>query len=246
MVLDPERNLLTLILAGILGVLLLTSAVMWIVLGRADVSRIAPAGGEDPALDTSDLPDTRLGELAAFAVITERPAFFADRRLPVVEAPDGEEDDVDPEAGLDEPVGALRARVAGIVITPEFKLAMVTDEAARRTVVMREGMVLEGPQSGWRLDEISPRQAWFVSPDGTRTELELKVNTSALAGGVTRAAAPRRDAPAREADAEKMEEADEQEARERAEEVRRRVAERRAQLRAEAERRARTEQQNQD
>lgn len=244
---DPGRNLLTLILAGALGALLLTFILMWFVLGRADVSRIEPADVGGPDLAGVDLPETGLEELSAFAVITERPAFFVDRRLPVIDADaDGEGDESELADVSDEPVGALRAQIAGIVITPEFKLAMINDETAKRTVVLREGMALEGEQAGWRLDEIAPRQAWFLAPDGTRTQLELEVNTSALAGGAARAAAARQEARARQGDADEDDAADDPEARARAEEVRRRVAERRAQLRAEAERRARAEQQKQD
>lgn len=249
--LDPQRNLLTVILVGTLGVLGLTAVVMLFWLGRVDIDRIATGSTGEVAEVEVDVPETGLGDFEDYTGIMERPVFFSDRRLPVVELAENGEDDDAPVDNLvgQEDVADLKATVAGIVITPEMKLAMVSDQAAGKTFVLREGMSLEGEQAAWKLESILPRAVSFVSVDGRKTELELKVHTSGLTVGTapaTRrtAAAGRQpeDQPPEELETEETAEQVSDEARARAEEIRRRVAERRAELRAEAERRARQQQ----
>ena len=152
------------------------------------------------------------------------------------------------EVAVVEEVPDLEARVAGIIITPDLRLAMIADPRGQDTVVLREGMALEGDLSAWKLEEISPRSVRFATDSGRSADLELIVETDALSSG-----APSRPPPnARQAAAEPTTDAATEPvdneaqaaARARAEEIRRRVAERRAQLRAEAERRAREQRDN--
>jgi general secretion pathway protein N len=252
---DLQRNLLTTLLAAGIALTVLAGGAMALFLGRANVERIEPLGRTSVPESEVSAPETGLQAFDEYTAILERPVFFSDRRLPVVEAP-GEmpepEEVAEPET---EEIGALEAAVAGIVITPEMRLAMVTDEQAGETLVLREGMSLEGEQAAWKLETIEPRQVRFVSVDGQETDLELQVKTSGLKSP---AAAQRRRERAAEADPQEpspdaqqsaqagaSDEATEA-ARARAEEIRRRVAERRAQLRAEAERRAKQRQEQQD
>lgn len=247
---DLKRNLLTALLAAGIGVLVIAGGAVALLMGRPDIAAIKPQGGSEAAEVHVDVPQTGLEDFSSYSAIIERPVFFSDRRLPVVEAP-GDEEQVAMEEQEAEEIGDLKAALAGVVITPEMKLAMVSDERAGKSFVLREGMSLEGEQAAWRLEAIQARQVSFVSVDGRQTDLELKVNTA----GLTAPAAPagsseplqqqqqQQEQPAaREGDQRQASE----EARARAEEIRRRVAERRAQLRAEAERRARQRQQEQD
>ncbi|QOC23049.1 hypothetical protein IC757_02505 [Wenzhouxiangella sp. AB-CW3] len=254
--LDPQRNLLTVILVAGLGALGIAGGLMLLLLGRVDIDRIATDGGDAVEDVQVDVPETGLAEFDEYTRIMERPVFFSDRRLPPVELASLEVED-DDETDLDEieeEIADLSAAVAGIVITPEVKLAMVRDEEAGKTVVLREGMSLEGEQAAWRIESILPREVSFVSVDGRQAALELQVHTSGLtvetprpesrlARQAERAVEPQPDEAAEAADQDAEEVSDE--ARARAEEIRRRVAERRAELRAEAERRAR-QQQRQD
>lgn len=251
---DTQRNLLTTLLVGGIGVLAVTGLVQAILMGRVDVDRIDPVGQTTVDESRVAVPDTGLAEFEDYLAITERPVFFSDRRLPVIEMVEVDEIDEielidEPE---DEPVEDLRAVVAGIIITPDMRMAMVRDEAAGKTVLLREGMSLEGEQAAWRIDSIAARSASFVSVDGRTSDLELKVNTSGLTAGspgqvrtpaARRDRQPDREEPPDQPDAEEEAvAATEDDARARAEEVRRRVAERRAELRAEAERRAQAQQ----
>ncbi len=252
---DPQRNLLTTMLVGAVGLLVVVALVQTVFMGRVNIDRITPVG--DTTVDESrvEVPDTGLAEFEEYVAITEQPVFFSDRRLPVVELAEADEiEEIEPiEEPQEEEVEDLRAVVAGIVITPDMRMAMVRDEAAGKTVLMREGMSLEGEQAAWRIDSISARSASFLSVDGRTSDLELQVNTSGLTAGSpgqvqTPASRRERQAERETAAEEEAEEATEtaeeaqDDARARAEEVRRRVAERRAELRAEAERRAEAQQ----
>ncbi|MDZ7791290.1 MAG: hypothetical protein U5L08_12525 [Xanthomonadales bacterium] len=249
--LDLQRNLLTTLLAIGTGVLVLAGGALAFLMGRPDVASIPPRGQTEAAEVQVDVPQTGLEDFSSYSAIVERPVFFSDRQLPVVETPGDEEQMALEEEQEVEEVKDLEAAVAGIVITPELKLAMVSDEQAGKTFVLREGMSLEGEQAAWKLETIEPRMVSFVSVDGRKTDLELQVNTSGLTvpPSASRANEGQQEAQQQEA-GQPAQPADERqasdEARARAEEIRRRVAERRAELRAEAERRARQRQQEQD
>jgi len=249
--LDTRNNLLTVLLLGAIAVLGIGLGIQFVLLGRANPDDIAPRGSTEVTRAEVDVPETGLAEIDRYASITSRPVFFSDRQLPVIELPTEEElaaAELEP-VEEEEPVSELRAAVAGIIVTPELRLAMVRDDAANETVLLREGMSLEGEQAAWRLDSISSRQVNFVSVDGRESLLELSVNTNSLAAGSS-GLRPRGNGqePSTAQDGEQSQPSEpdvsqQSDARARAEEVRRRVAERRAELRAEAERRARLQQQ---
>jgi len=253
--LDTRNNLLTVLLIAAIGALGVGLVVQMLLMGRVDIDRIAPSGSTDVNEAQVDIPETGLAALDEYTAITSRPVFFSDRQLPVVEMPEeGDEALVDEGLEEEEPINELKASVAGIIITPDMRMAMVRDDALGKTLVLREGMSLEGEQAAWKLDSISTRQVNFVSVDGRESLLELSVNTSGLTAGSS-GLQPRDNTVEPSADGEvdrrqptQPEPGNSQQvdARARAEEVRRRVAERRAELRAEAERRAQMQQQRRD
>ncbi|MEM9533707.1 MAG: hypothetical protein AAGA23_22485 [Pseudomonadota bacterium] len=178
----------------------------------------------------------------SFDEVIQRPLFNDDRRPlepTVTETPT--------EPGVGEPGGPpaeLNVAVTGIIITPQQKLAMVTNNVSKEFLRLKEGMSLDGEQAGWTLRSIEPRRLVFDGGAGT-AEVKLETYTQALKGG---APPPRRSAVVTAAnDNNKKPEGgngdnadtptSDQDRAARAEEIRRRVAERRAQLREEAERR---------
>src|SRR6056297_1635914 len=224
--LDTRNNLLSVVLMAGIGFLVLLGLAAFLLFGRADVESIAPARAPDSIIDRPISQNPELAELDEYTTIIERPMFFADRQLPVIEVAGAGEDEAEdePEPVVEVEIPELEATVAGIIITPETKLAMTGDKSA------------------WKIARIRPRGVEFETDGGKTEALELEVETAALRTG----APPRRqtaqagqasdqDAPAEQAGGEDAED----QARARAEEIRRRVAERRAQLRAEAERRSR-------
>lgn len=242
--LDPHENLLSVLLAAGIGTVVLAGLLAFLLFGRAEVESITPTRAPDSMMDQPVAQNPELAGITEYMSIVERPVFFADRQLPVLEMA-GNADELDqpePEPEPEVEIPDLEATVAGIIITPDLKLAMVTDNSSKETLVLREGMAMAGEKSAWRLAEIRARGVQFET-DGGRTEaLELEVETAALETG----APPRRQAAADTGQGDEDQAAEregqqdgEAAARARAEEIRRRVAERRAQLRAEAERRAR-------
>ena len=250
MMLDLKNNLLSSLLAGVIAVLALVALVMFLVLGRVDLDRIEPVGDTSVAVGAVAVPQTGLAAFEEYNEIFRRPVFFSDRRLPVLQSADFEPESlelVQEDPDEEEPVPELKASVAGIIITPDMRMAMIRDQEANRTLVLREGMSLEGEQAAWRLDRIEPRMVNFVAVDGRSAGLELEVNTRGLTRPASSRPAPTpvaaAEAPETEEEAAEPAQIDDA-ARTRAEEIRRRVAERRAELRAEAERRAQQQQDN--
>ena len=231
--LDLEKNLLTTVLVGASGLLGLVGVLFIGLYFLTDVRFVDPAQERSSELSVVQAPKTGLDELAAYSAITERPVFFPDRRLPVMEVAQNEDEIDEPEVEI-EPVDPLEAAVAGIIIAPEYRVALVNDKVANDVVIMREGQSFEGDQAPWRLTEIGPRGANFVSSDGQETALALNVYTDGLpANQAGRAAAMGQNGDSSEGD----------DPQSRADLIRQRVAERRAELRARAERRA-AQQQN--
>ncbi|MFU8830816.1 MAG: hypothetical protein ACNA7J_01555, partial [Wenzhouxiangella sp.] len=203
--LDTRRNLLTALLIGSIGLLAVGALGQAALMGRVNVDRIPMSGQVGIGDSQVNAPDTGLADFEEYDAIVTRPVFFSDRRLPVVEVVEVDDDLPPPDEQLADKVEDLRARIAGIIITPELRMAMVRDEKTNRTVSLREGMSLEGEQAAWRIDNIRPRMVSFVSVDGRQTELELKVHTAGLTVGTP--APARRQARAEEPADEEEEEA---------------------------------------
>lgn len=206
-----------------------------------------------------DLDSFRLPPLEEYAVVVERPLFNDDRLPQVVDDDPGPEG---PDDGEKPPPVALNVTVNGIIITPEFKVAMITDNATKEKLRLREDMPLEGDQGAWVLQRIEPRKLVFEGGGDAPAEVELLTHTKALRGGrASPAKKPAGKKPAKQPAAQPGQETqpvqsaqaaliqerrrqsgndsveDEQDRAAKAEEIRRRVAERRAQLREEAARR---------
>ncbi len=209
-----------------------------------DPSRVPPL----PALDLSQARSL-LQPVETYADIGERPLFNADRRpLPPDEEPAG-------DAAPDEPPpppSPLDIAVTSIIMTPQVKLAIVTDNRSGKSQSLKVGDVLDGEQSGWRLTELEPRKAVFAGPGGS-SAVDLRVFDGA--GGQAPTPAPVVQAQGGEAPHEdgapvqpaqnvagqgaipaEAGKADAMTPEARAEMIRRRIEERRRQMREEAER----------
>lgn len=187
---------------------------------------------DDPAL-APPLPQSERGDLApalepiaAYAEVYERPLFSPDRRPQSVQLAAAA------EAGTE---GLL---LTSVILTPQLHMALLRDGAEGPTLRVREGEALPGRPS-WRLVEISPREAVIEGGDGRR-QLLLRVFDGKGGENPTPTSHPTRQAnapPQAPAAAPAPAGANETPSS-RAEEIRRRIEARRAQLREAAAKRS--------
>lgn len=232
------------VLGGLAALLVLLNAVVASGLGF---------GLEPEEVEARSLPNGTVGQVQPFSMpaeeayvaIAERPLFAPDRRPPLVE-----DTALVDEGPVEEPVAPLDVRVRGILITDTVRVANVEPAGGGKPMRVREGEPLEGELADWTLRSVEPRRLVFVDPDGRESAVDLVTHTADLKAGPapqgpsSAAAAREKLDPAvagligakpEEGAEQAGEEALSQE--EKAAEIRRRIAERRAQLRAEAERR---------
>lgn len=223
-----------------LGVALLAGCALLVLAGLALTLAWRGPGAVDPAALEGDvdmnvpaMPEPRaLGQLDDYDVVLERPVFNATRRPQVevvVEAEETPEEVAVTETVSDPP----KVRLTGVVITPEERLVTLTPDGGGESLVIREGMPLEGEYVGWSVDEVAPRAVRLTSASGQRLDFELMVYDTMIEAPP----APEPPAPAEpdETAAEAGEEVAAGATRSRADEIRERIRQRREELRAQAE-----------
>ncbi len=134
----------------------------------------------------------------------------------------------------------LNVTLTGVIITPGVKLAFVRDNVTNTVQRVKVGNPLEGEQSGWKLVELKARGAVFEGAGLGRQDLELSTDTKGASGVPVAAApaappgaAPVQPVPGQPAQPEQLAP---QPNVANADEIRRRIEERRRQLREEAQR----------
>jgi general secretion pathway protein N len=70
----------------------------------------------------------------------------------------------------------LKAALTGVIIAGELKLAMIKDEPSSKTVRLRPGQSLPGEQSPWKLVDVRPRSVTFEASGMGQQELKLQVS----------------------------------------------------------------------
>lgn len=188
------------------------------------------AGGERLPTPMTELE--ALGPLGDYAVVNNRPLFNESRR-PVVIDVDVAEEEPEPVVEM-EVADPPKVRLTGVVITPTERVVTLTPEAGGKSVVLREGMPLEGKFVGWSVDKVQPRRVSLRSAEGESFDVELAVHDAMIAEPPEPEPAPGMGGQD-EALAGEDGEAVPAEARSRADEIRERIRQRREQLRAEAE-----------
>lgn len=202
------------------------------------VPNVGP-GQTDPvaALQLSEA-QIELPGLDVFDDVVQRPLFADDRRP---QAKDVEEtpDETPVEAP---PSSPLNVALTGIIHTPNTKVVLVRDNMTGRSLNLTENMPLPGDQGGWQVKAIEPRRVVFKDTGSdNETVLELAIGAASSSPAAPPPAQARAAAAPRSGGAPPRPEANapdanpEDEVARRAAEIRRRIEERRAQLRREAE-----------
>ena len=168
-------KLITGILAGVCGFLLLTAILQYAGVGRG--YRWAPDPDADAASESVGRIDRKPVQLppeSAFAEISRHPLFNVDREPTPVDAT--------AEAGAEEnvPASPLNVALTGVIIDEpsDVRVAMLQDKARNQPITLRVGMPLEGDQAGWTLVEVKPRSVVFRSVADETTEVELETATA--------------------------------------------------------------------
>ncbi|THD12333.1 hypothetical protein B1808_13450 [Pseudofulvimonas gallinarii] len=189
-----------------------------------------------PALQLSEA-QVELPGLDVFDDIVNRPLFADDRR------PHAKETAQEPEAPVEAPPAvALNVALTGIIHTPGTRVVLVRDNMTGRSLNLTENMPLPGEQGAWIVKSIEPRRVVFQeSGSDNETVLELAIGAApsnpapAPRAAAAPAASNARGAPPQPSAGTPQTADAEDEVARRAAEIRRRIEERRAQLRREAE-----------
>jgi len=230
-----QDNPLGMVLVAVCGLFILLALGMAVV-GSLPVS-VDTAGAETEITAGNKTSTTahQIGTLNDYQIVNEKPV-FNESRNPVID----DEDSADEElAGDIEVKDAPDVRLTGVVITPGMKIASLTPaDGNLETVMAHEGDSLTGEFVGWQVTTVNPRAVVLESRDGQSLELELQIHDAKIQEPVKPVAAPitaitNNDQPL--ADKEPEAAGEEEEPLSRAEQIRQRIAERRAELRQEQE-----------
>lgn len=166
----------------LIGLLLLISAMQLFGWGKG-VKRLEPESFDPSKL--AQLENLGSGDQTAkidnktVVKIIDAPLFSIDRK-PFVPDDDPANDPVELTVAVADP---LKAKVTSIIITNENSYAMVFDELSNASVTLKQGMPLPGDQGLWMVDAISPRAVTFVANGEEPVELNLEVFDGQLGGG---------------------------------------------------------------
>lgn len=161
--------------------------------------------------------------------INARPMFSNNRTpfLVEVEEPTGEDDEL--------PIPELKAELTGVVITPNQSYAMILDTLTNQRDTYKVGMPLEGEQGGWTLDSIQSRKVVFVSDENEKEELELVVFNGDLNAGAGTKSKPQLVTKLTGGqNAKEGSKDNKKDNKKSADDIRKKIAERRAKMRADA------------
>jgi hypothetical protein len=223
---------MTLVLGGFCGFLALLATLQTLGIGSGyhlleDESKELDADLMRPMQQV----EFKLPEYAQYIDISRRPLFTNDRKPRPM---DDKSALVSNEAP---PPVALNATLLGVLIDPDHQVAILRDNTSSSVIRVRQGMPLPGDLSGWILQELAPRRAVFDggAQQGT-AELKLDMSKTPVGapvpppGMAPPPAPPGQPAIATSPQPQPAEDAARQQA-----EVQRIIEQRRAQMRAEAE-----------
>lgn len=112
----------------------------------------------------------KLPPFSEYTDITAKPV-FNETRLPEEKPVTG------PVEGGPEQASPLNVSLTGVIITKDLQLAFVRDNTTNEVHRVKVGSPLEGDQAGWKLVELKPRGAVFEGGGLGKQEVELATDT---------------------------------------------------------------------
>ncbi len=221
---------------GLLALLALGMAIAWNLPVAVDADDMVT---DNVVADLTPLAAEDAGSLNDYRIVDERPVFNESRQPEIIEVEDVTEQTIDNTIVVKD---APEVKLTGVIITPAMKIASLTPvDTSQESVMAHEGQSLTGEYVGWQVNAVNPRDVVLRSNDGRQLELELQVHDVAI----KEPPKPKPVAKAAKAGQNKQTEADkaksgagagdDKEPLSRAEQIRQRIAERRAELRREQE-----------
>ncbi len=232
-----KTNLLVNVLIAVIGLLLIVAALQFVGWGRGIEDIQAEEFNENQieqlvtAKDDLAAPDIKPEIIDR---ITQTPLFREDRQpyvppLVVENNPEDNQDVIE--------VKPLKAQVTSIIITNNNRYVMIQDQLTNERLTLKEGMPLDGEQGMWVVQNIDKRKVTFAAEGQEPVELELEVFSGALNKGARNQSQNNRQQATQEikqADNNENKLTPEQLRQKKAEEIRQKIAERRAEMRAKA------------
>jgi hypothetical protein len=223
-----DDNPLGIALGALCGLLLFALLLLTVLASLPPgAAEIPVAAGEEEGLQLPVLAENL--PISSYAIITERP-LFSENRKPG--SPDG--DSAGESLPLDEPSGAPEVELSGVIITPTLRMVTLQRKDDKKSLVAFEGKPIEADFGSWQVSSIQARAVTLTSGSGEELQLELKVHDAKIEQPVQPVKPEKQNAAASEQSSEFAENSG-SEPLSRAEEIRQRIAERREELRREAE-----------
>ena len=229
-----KNNFVATTLFGICGFVLLLGLVIQLTSGIS-LDQDAITDGSVPEEDFASTGLSGPYDYERYAGIDARPLFNNTRRPIAVDIIEGPS-----EMLVDGPQGPLNAALTGVMIVGDEMFVSLQDNDTQKFVRTRVGAGMDGAFADWKVEAIGPRSVTLMNFEGKEMKLEMQV-------AQTTPPPPAGSAPAentantqksnREQYQQALKEAGGADTNEsRAEEIRRRIAERRAQLQEAADR----------
>ena len=230
-----KNSLLANVLVVLIGVLMLVAAMQLFGWGQG-TSALEPEAFDESKLSQLEESTVTVDVKSAEELVEQINAapLFNTNRKPYI-ADSLELEDVEFEIVEAEP---LKAKVTSIIIYGETRYAMLLDQLTNEQLTLKQGMPLPGEQGLWVVDNIEPRQVTFVSEGKEPVSLELEVFDGTLDAKANKNNSRRgnNNSKNRNANVDAGDKAVDSAAAQKnsAEEIRKKIAERRAQMRANA------------
>ncbi|WP_133566497.1 hypothetical protein [Marinicella litoralis] len=215
----------------VIGVLMLLAALQLFGWGKG-TSSLEPEGFDASALTQLEVLSEDLNKKVGPELVSQintMPLFNLDRKR--YEGVMGGEDDEPPPVVIESK--PLKAKVTSIIMIGDDRYAMMVDQVTNEKITLEQGMPLPGEQGLWVVDQIEARQVTFVAEGEEPVSLELEVFDGTL-NGKSRSTTNTKN-NRNKTNTEQIEKVDASVAKKNsAEEIRKKIAERRAQMRANA------------
>jgi general secretion pathway protein N len=225
---------------GGLVTLLLMLAVWFTVTSPRVTGNAGDTDPDAPAVKPNAVAQWNMPPMNAFSQSSERP-LFSETREPLKVDRSKQPGAMAGGANAGAPQVPLNVTLGGVIMAPNFRLAMVTDNSTGKVVTLREGMPMPGDLGGWKLREIERAKVTFNGGESLGdTVVELRPfgspppnmsNPNAMLGQMPQVQPPQMPGNSNVFVPPGMQDAD---AQSRAEEIRRKVEQRRQELRDEA------------